>query len=115
MEAGAIRDRVKELRRVPASQLKENPRNWRDHPEAQQSALAAVLERIGFADVLLAREDEDGELILVDGHLRRGTMGDAPVPVVVLDITADEADELLLTLDPIAAMAEADNAPAIPV
>jgi len=30
------------------------------------------------------------------------------VPVLVLDVTEDEADKILLTLDPLAAMAEAD-------
>ena len=32
----AIRDRIKELRRVPASELQAHPRNWRTHPEYQR-------------------------------------------------------------------------------
>ena len=50
----------------------------------------------------------DGSLELIDGHLRAETVGDAEVPVLVLDVTEDEADKLLVTLDPLAAMATVD-------
>ena len=103
-----MRDRVKELRRVPASELRANPRNWRTHPPAQEAALRGVLAEIGFADAMIARETEDG-LELIDGHLRRDVMGDQEVPVLILDVTEEEADKLLLTLDPLAMMAHADT------
>jgi hypothetical protein len=57
-----IRDRIKSLRRVKASDLKPNPRNWRQHPDTQRTALSAVLEEVGYADALLARELPDGSL-----------------------------------------------------
>ena len=103
-----MKDRVKELRRVPASELRANPKNWRTHPPAQEAALKGVLAEIGFADAMIARETEDG-LELIDGHLRREVMGDQEVPVLVLDVTEEEADKLLLTLDPLAMMAHADT------
>jgi len=103
-----MKDRIKELRRVPASELRANPKNWRRHPPAQEAALRGVLDEIGFADALIARETDDG-LELIDGHLRQEVMGDQPVPVLVLDVTEDEADKLLLTLDPLAMMAHADT------
>jgi DNA modification methylase len=46
--------------------------------------------------------------MLIDGHLRAETTPDAEVPVLVLDVTEVEADKLLLSLDPLAAMAEGD-------
>jgi hypothetical protein len=104
-----IRDRIKELRRVPAAALQPNPRNWRTHPDAQRDALRGVLAEVGYADALLARELDDGSLELVDGHLRAETTPDAVVPVLVLDVTAEEADKILLTLDPLAALAGADQ------
>jgi DNA modification methylase len=104
-----IRDRIKELRRVKASELLRNPRNWRVHPIAQAQALRALLIEIGYADALIARELADGQLQLIDGHLRAETTPDEEVPVLVLDVTEEEADKLLLTLDPLAAMAEADT------
>jgi ParB-like chromosome segregation protein Spo0J len=100
-----IRDRIRELRRVKASELRPNPRNWRTHPAAQQEALRGVLAEVGYADALLARELEDGTLELVDGHLRAETTPEALVPVLVLDVTQEEADKILLTLDPLAALA----------
>ena len=105
-----IRDRIKELRRVPASALRPNPKNWRTHPQAQQDALRGVLAEVGIADAVLARELPDGSLMLVDGHLRAETITDAEVPVLVLDVNEAEADKILATLDPLAAMAEADSA-----
>src|SRR6185437_9820033 len=103
-----IRDRIRELRRVRAADLLPNPRNWRRHPRAQTEALRGLLTEIGYADALLARELPDGRLMLVDGHLRAETTPESAVPVLVLDITDAEADKLLLTLDPLAAMATPD-------
>ena len=103
-----IRDRIKEFRRVPASELRPNPKNWRTHPKAQQDALRGVLAEVGFADACIARELPDGSLMLIDGHLRAETASDAEVPVLVLDVTEAEADKILATLDPLAAMADSD-------
>lgn len=105
-----IRNRVKELRHVPASDLRPNPKNWRTHPKAQQDALRGILAEVGMADAVLARELEDGSLMLIDGHLRAETAADATVPVLVLDVNEAEADKLLATLDPLAAMADSDAA-----
>lgn len=105
-----IRDRIKELRRVPAAELQPNPKNWRTHPPAQQNALKAILAEVGYADALLARETAEGGLMLIDGHLRAETTPDQEVPVLILDVTEAEAAKLLAMLDPLAAMAEADAA-----
>ncbi len=105
-----IRDRVMELRRVRAGDLLPNPRNWRRHPERQRTALRSLLRDIGYADALIAREVE-GSLVLIDGHLRRSLHPEQVVPVLVLDITEEEADKLLATLDPLASMARPDPVP----
>ena len=102
------RDRIKELRRVRASQLRPNPKNWRTHPAGQQDALRGVLAEIGYADALLARELPDGTLELIDGHLRAETTPEVEVPVLVLDVDDAEADKLLAVLDPLAAQAGID-------
>lgn len=103
-----IRDRIIDLRRVPAAELIPNPRNWRTHPQRQQDALRGLLAEVGIADALLARETPDG-LMLIDGHLRAETLGSQAVPVLVLDVTEDEANKLLATVDPLAAMAGTDG------
>jgi len=103
-----IRDRIKEFRRVPASELFPNPKNWRTHPQQQQDALRGVLAEVGIADAVLARETEDG-LMLIDGHLRAEVDPTTEWPVLVLDVTEEEADKILLTHDPLAAMAETNE------
>jgi len=102
-----FRDRIKELRRVRASDLLPNPKNWRTHPVAQQDGLRTMLAKVGYADAVIARETPDG-LMLIDGHLRTETTPDAEVPVLVTDLTEAEADEILATLDPLASLAETD-------
>ena len=103
-----IRDRIKELRRVKAKELLPNPKNWRRHPKAQAEALRGLLGEIGYADALLVRELPDGHLRLIDGHLRAATTPDEFVPILVLDVTDEEEDKILLTLDPLASLAQAD-------
>jgi hypothetical protein len=54
-----IRDRIRELRRVQASTLLPNPKNWRRHPKAQANAMRDLLVEIGYADAA-AREGAAG-------------------------------------------------------
>ncbi len=107
--SNTIRDRIVELRRIAARELVPNPKNWRRHPARQAAALRGVLEEVGYADALLARQLPDGRLMLIDGHLRAETTLDQLVPVLVLDVDEAEANKLLATLDPLAAMAETDK------
>ena len=100
-----IRDRIKELRRVPANQLKPNPKNWRVHTEEQGNALRSLLAQVGFAGAVLARELSDKSLMLIDGHLRAETSGTEKVPVLILDVNETEADLILATFDPVGSMA----------
>jgi len=105
----AIRNRIKELRQVKASLLKPSPENWRTHPEAQQRALRGILSEVGYADALIARELEDGSLELIDGHCRADITEDEEVPVLVTDLDEVESRKLLAVLDPLSAMAGANN------
>lgn len=102
-----IRDRILALERVRAGDLIPHPRNWRTHSTAQQDALRGILAEVGYVDALLVRETPDG-LQLIDGHLRAETTPDSEVPVLVVDLNDDEADKVLATFDPLAAMAQAD-------
>ena len=101
------RQRIKELRWVDASTLQPDRRNWRRHPKAQRSALQAMLDHVGVANAVIARETPDG-LVLVDGHLRQDMLQGEQVPVLVVDLDEFEAGQVLSTLDPLAAMAQTD-------
>lgn len=104
-----LRDRIVELRRVKAASLRPNPKNWRLHPEGQRSAMSEMLSSIGFTGALAARE-VGGELELLDGHLRQDLAGESEVPVLILDLTDEEADRMLATYDPLAGLALVDGA-----
>ncbi len=93
--------------RSPA-ELAENPRNWRVHPENQQTALAGAMTEVGWAGACLYNE-ATGRLI--DGHLRRKVaqmQGCELVPVLVGTWTEEQERKILATLDPLAGMAGAD-------
>lgn len=103
-----IRDRIREFRRVPVAELQANARNFRTHPKAQRQALDGLLHEVGIADALIAYESERyGGLTLIDGHLRIET-DVQEWPVLILDVDDVEADLLLASMDPLAAMAGTD-------
>src|SRR5437868_8903879 len=104
-----IRNRIKNHRRVRAGDLVPHELNFRLHPEHQKAALQALYAEIGFARSLLAYELPDGRLKLIDGHLRRTLDPSLEVDVEVLDVNDDEARALLLSLDPLALLAEYDH------
>lgn len=105
-----IRDRIVGLQRLPASEIRPNPKNWRTHPKAQRDALKGVLAEVGIAGAVIAYDPGDGQgLMLIDGHLRTEEIK-GEVPVLVLDVTTEEADKLLATIDPLSALAGQDDA-----
>jgi hypothetical protein len=101
----AIRNRIKGHRRVRAGELLPHELNYRLHPDQQRLALEALYRQVGFARSLLAYELTDGRLKLIDGHLRRDIDPDMEVVVEILDVTEEEARVLLLSIDPLAALA----------
>jgi hypothetical protein len=101
-----IRNRIKGHRRVRAGDLLPHELNYRLHPDMQKAALEALYRDVGFARSLLAYEMPDGRLKLIDGHLRRDLDPDMEVDVEILDVNEDEARALLLSIDPLAALAQ---------
>ena len=70
--------------------------------------MGGIFEEIGFAGALIVRETPEG-FEIIDGHLRADMSGDELVPIIVVDLSEEEADKLLAVLDPIGAMAETDT------
>ncbi len=104
-----MRNRIKEHRRVRVADLVPHEANPRWHSEAQRQALRVLLGEIGFARSVLAYELPDGRLKLIDGHLRREEIDpEQEIDVEVLDVSDEEAQRLLLALDPLAQLAEYD-------
>ncbi len=105
------RNRIVSSGTMAASQFVANPSNWRIHPKAQREALSGVLNEVGWVQNVIVNKTTGN---VVDGHarieeaLKRGD--DTPVPYVEVELTEDEEQKILLTLDPISAMAAADKA-----
>src|SRR5262249_15656863 len=106
----AVRNRIVRHARVRAGDLVPHEANPRCHPRAQREALAALYREIGFARSLLAYQLPDGRLKLMDGDLRQKPDPDMEVEVEVLDVSDEEARKLLLSIDPLASLAENDPA-----
>lgn len=98
------RNRVKEMRFIRAGDLLANPKNWREHPKSQRDAMDGVLADVGVSATVTAYDTPEG-LRLIDGHLRADMDPEQLLPCAVLDVTDDEADKLLATMDPLGAMA----------
>jgi hypothetical protein len=103
-----VRNRIKAHVRVRAGDLAPHELNPRRHPDAQRQALLDLYQEVGFARSLLAYELPDGRLKLIDGHLRRDLDPDMIVDVEVLDVNDAEARALLLSIDPLAQLADHD-------
>jgi hypothetical protein len=107
-----LRNRVVERRRMKAADILPNPRNWREHPEEQSSALAGILEEVGQVGELYAYHSarNGGQLTMLDGHLRQADWGEQEWDIAITDLDDAEADKLLVARDPIASLAATNQA-----
>jgi len=103
------RSRIVEHGDAAPDELLANPMNWRLHPDQQQQAVSALLDRVGWVqDVIVNRRTGH----IVDGHLRVAlaiARGEARIPVVYVDLDPEEEALILATLDPMSAMAEQND------
>lgn len=93
-----------------AGQFIANPLNWRIHPKAQREALTGVLSEVGWVQSVIVNRTTGN---VVDGHARIEEalkLGDeTPVPFIEVELSEEEEQKILLTIDPISAMAAADK------
>ena len=98
------------MREVDPRSLTTNPKNWRIHGADQREALRGSIHELGYGDPV---ELMDGTDLILDGHLRVDLAiqeGQETITVVDMALYTDaEADQYLLTKDPIAAMATSDR------
>jgi ParB-like chromosome segregation protein Spo0J len=94
---------------VDPGELADNPANFRRHDEYQQAAMDGSLTELGWIQRVIVNRNTGR---IIDGHLRAQLARDAGelVPVVYVDLTESEERLALASIDPIAAMAETDQA-----
>ena len=91
------------------AQLLANPRNWRRHPVAQRQALRGSLDTVGWVAQILVNTTTGH---VVDGHARIEealSRGEPTVPVLYVELSEQEEALVLASLDPIGAMAIAEQ------
>ena len=106
---GTWRNRILGSGEEAPDQLAANPRNWRTHPKAQRKALRGSLDMVGWVQQVIVNRRTGN---VVDGHARIEealSRNEPTIPVLYVDLSAEEEALVLATLDPIAAMAESDD------
>lgn len=92
-----------------AGDLLEHPNNWRVHTLFQKESVKAVLDEYGMIDTLKAYYSPKYKgYVLVNGHLRRDLDHDQVWEVDILDITDEEADDILMFFDRTTGWAQTD-------
>lgn len=105
---GPWRIRIVAYRLMPVTEILENPKAWRLHPEKQRNALRAALDHVGLVKPLIFNERTSR---LVDGKARLELArrdGQEMLPVVIVDLSEEEEALVLVTLDPLSELAEVD-------
>jgi hypothetical protein len=110
-----IRLRPRELIEMRAGDVVPHPLNARLHPESQKAAVVQSLKEFGDVRSLLCYRSPaggkfPGQVVNIDGHLRASIDPDRRVMVELLtDLTDEEAEALLIVIDPLAALATYDE------
>lgn len=94
--------------RMRVADLAPHPHNPRTHPERQRLALEANIRDLGFIRSVTWNE-RTGHVL--DGHLRlelAKASGQEEIDVEVVDLSEAEEAQALVTMDPMAAMAQVD-------
>lgn len=93
---------------MDADQLLANPKNWRVHPKAQQTALEGSLDKIGWIQNCIVNRLSG---YVLDGHARAAlaiSRGEK-VPCLYVELSPEEEALAIATLDSITGMAGTDQ------
>lgn len=103
------RSRIVDHAEVAPGDLAPHPENWRLHPKLQAKALDDLLSEVGWVqDIIVNRQT--GRVL--DGHLRlelARKRNEPSVPVKYVEVSEAEERRILLTFDPVSALAVADR------
>jgi hypothetical protein len=109
MPAAPWRNRITRYGEEAPDQLLAHEKNWRIHPNTQQAALRGVLQEVGLVQNVIISE-RSGKCL--DGHLRIQmaiSEGQPTIPITYVDITEEEENLILASLDPLSSLALPDT------
>lgn len=101
----SFQERIIKVERRRVGDVLANENNPRTHPDIQNERLLAILGKFGKAGVLLTYKGADGRERLFDGHARQGMNHDEMWFIAETDLNHQEARELAILYDPLAALA----------
>jgi hypothetical protein len=115
-----FKNRVVSTTEEPTDSILFNPANWRIHPARQQDAVKEALLKVGWVTPVIVNlrtselwpAGDRNVKTLVDGHMRvtlAARQNEPTVPVTYVDLTPEEEDYVLATLDPLGALAATDK------
>ena len=92
---------------VDPATLKPHLKNWRRHPQVQRAAMTEVLSDVGWVQRVVINKLTGN---IVDGHMRvdLALKQKQKVPVVYVELSAEEESKMLAVMDPISGMALAE-------
>jgi len=105
----ALRNRIVGSGEEAPEKLLLNPKNWRTHSADQEAALEGLLTEVGWVQTVVKNKTTGN---LVDGHLRVSLArkrGEKSVPVVYVELSPEEEELVLATLDPLGDLAGIDS------
>ncbi len=104
------RSRITGSGTIKVAEARPHALNFRLHPHGRSQALAASLDQVGWVQQIVVNTTTGN---LIDGHLRvelARQRGEAELPCLFVELEPDEERLVLASLDPIGAMATADQA-----
>lgn len=107
-ESKRVRNRIIDRVEVTGRDLKRNPLNWRTHPENQTATVRSLIDTVGQVSPLIGVRGADGQITLIDGHLRADIADDALMQVDIVDLTPEEQRLILALYDHSSTMAGVD-------
>ena len=100
------RNRIVDHGTTTAEEIARHPRNPKVHGAEQRGAITAILDDVGWVAPLVINRTTG---LLLDGHMRvEEAASRGPIPVVYVELTEAEENEVLALMDPIGAMAGHD-------
>src|SRR5438093_6382214 len=108
-DLGAVAEPDRRPRRRRACRARAQSAEVERHPNDQQRAVGGALSEVGWVAEVLVNQTTGH---VVDGHLRIElalARKEPTVPVTYVELTVDEERIVLATLDPLAAMADAET------
>lgn len=103
-------------RLVPLSALRPNPWNPNKMDAATFEREKASIATFGFIDPVTARQVDVGEYEIIDGEHRwvaADQLGLKEIPVIILDVSVDEAKELTIILNEVRGTADEERLSAL--